>query len=44
MSETKSEATQSPEYMKNFEDWFELKPKLDSQNHQPQLVKQGNIW
>lgn len=36
--------TPNSKFTKNFEDWFTLKPKLDSQIHQPQLVKQGNIW
>ena len=30
--------------LKNFLDWFTLKPKIHDSNHQPQLVKEGNIW
>ena len=32
------------EYTKNFDEWFVLKPKLDLQDHQPPLTKQGQIW
>jgi mRNA interferase MazF len=31
-------------FKKNFADWFDLKPKMDIQNHQPPLVHEGEIW
>ena len=33
-----------PTFLKNFLDWFVIKPKLDKSNHQPPLVEEGNIW
>jgi mRNA-degrading endonuclease toxin of MazEF toxin-antitoxin module len=30
--------------IKNFLDWFSLKPTLDNRNHKPPLVEEGNIW
>ncbi len=33
-----------PTFLKNFLDWFTIKPKLDKSNHQPPLVEEGNIW
>jgi mRNA interferase MazF len=31
-------------FVKNFTEWFRLKPKLDGQNHQPPLVKERGLW
>ena len=31
-------------FLKNFLDWFTLKPKLDESNHKPPLIEEGNIW
>jgi len=31
-------------FLKNFLDWFKLKPKLDNRNHKPPFVKEGQIW
>ena len=31
-------------FVKNFLDWFSLKPKLDKSNHQPPLVKERDIF
>jgi mRNA interferase MazF len=31
-------------YIKNFLDWFKLKPRLDSRNYKPPFVEEGNIW
>ncbi len=36
--------TQKPNFIKNFLDWFTLKPKLDQNNHKPPLVEEGNLW
>jgi mRNA interferase MazF len=35
---------QNSSFIKNFLDWFNLKPKLDNQNHNPPFVKNGQIW
>ena len=31
-------------FIKNFLDWFKLKPEIDKSNHKPPLVEEGNIW
>jgi mRNA interferase MazF len=31
-------------FLKNFLDWFKLKPKLDSHNHKPPFVSEGQIF
>ncbi len=31
-------------FIKNFKDWFSLKPKLDSNNHKPPFVSERDIW
>lgn len=31
-------------FVKNFLNWFNLKPKLDKTNHQPPFVSEGQIW
>jgi mRNA interferase MazF len=31
-------------FLKNFLDWFQLKPKLDSKQHKTPLVSQGQLW
>jgi mRNA interferase MazF len=31
-------------FIKNFIDWFRVKPKLDQLNHKPPFVEEGNIW
>ena len=32
------------EFIKNFTNWFALKPKLDQSNHKSPFVKEGQIW
>jgi len=32
------------EFLKNFREWFNLKPKLNNRNHKPPFVKEGQIW
>ena len=34
----------NPTFLKNFLDWFNVKPKVDLSNHQPPLIEEGNIW
>jgi hypothetical protein len=34
----------SEHFVKNFTDWFDLKPKIDANNSKPPLVEEGNIW
>jgi mRNA interferase MazF len=36
--------TQVKSFLKNFTDWFNLKPKLNSAIHKPPLVNIGDIW
>ena len=31
-------------FLKNFLEWFQLKPKLDNRNHKTPFVSQGQIW
>ena len=31
-------------FIKNFQDWFSLKPKLDKNNHKPPFVSERDIW
>jgi mRNA-degrading endonuclease toxin of MazEF toxin-antitoxin module len=31
-------------FLKNFANWFNLKPKLDEAKHKPPLVSEGQIW
>ena len=31
-------------FIKNFQDWFSLKPKLDNNNHKPPFVSERDIW
>ncbi|MEI7511570.1 MAG: type II toxin-antitoxin system PemK/MazF family toxin [Candidatus Peregrinibacteria bacterium] len=31
-------------FFKNFQHWFGLKPSLDSKNHKPPFVSEGQIW
>ncbi len=31
-------------FLKNFVDWFRLKPKLGIQKHKPPFVEEGDIW
>jgi mRNA interferase MazF len=31
-------------FIKNFADWFSLKPKLDRQSHKPPMVEESNIF
>ena len=33
-----------PTFIKNFLDWFTIKPKLDKSNHLPPLVQEGHFW
>jgi mRNA interferase MazF len=35
---------QIQQFIKNFTDWFQLKPKLDDRNHKPPLVSQRDIF
>jgi mRNA interferase MazF len=32
------------EFVKNFTDWFKIKPSLDSQKHQPPFFQEREIW
>jgi len=36
--------TQKPNFIKNFLVWFELKPKLNQNNHKPPLLQEREIW
>lgn len=31
-------------FLKNFLDWFKLKPKLDNHNHTPPKFSNGQVW
>jgi hypothetical protein len=31
-------------FIKNFVDWFNLKPKIDAYNHNPPLYKENELW
>ncbi len=31
-------------FIKNFQDWFFLKPKLDTNNHKPPFVSERDLW
>jgi len=31
-------------FIKNFQDWFFLKPKLDNNNHKPPFVSERDFW
>ena len=31
-------------FIKNFTNWFNLKPKLDNTDHQPPFVEEGHFW
>jgi hypothetical protein len=31
-------------FIKNFVDWFYVKPKLDTQKYEPPFVKEGEMW
>lgn len=31
-------------FIKNFQDWFSLKPKLDENNHRPPFVSERDLW
>ena len=33
-----------PKFIKNFQDWFSLKPKLDENNHRPPFVSERDLW
>ena len=33
-----------PDFIKNFVDWFKLKPKLDQISTKPPFVKESQIW
>ena len=39
-----SDGTKKPEFVKNFNDWFELKPKLDTKSVRPPLFDEGQVW
>jgi mRNA interferase MazF len=36
--------TTNTTFTKNFEDWGNLKPKLDESDHKPPFAKEGEVW
>jgi mRNA interferase MazF len=44
MIKNKQSENFKPNFIKNFLDWFNLKPQLDKKNHKPPFVREGQIW